>query len=98
MKTENSLTVGQLKKWLNDNNISDDTPIGIYLGDSERGSIAYGVIGETENEYDDDDEITNISETTGEHCYCKNMNCFTDETESKQVVVITDGCHYYEED
>lgn len=98
MKTENSLTVGQLKKWLNDNNISDDTPIGIYMGDSERGSIAFGIIGETENEYNDDDDVTNISETTGEHCYCKNINGFVDEAGSKQVIVITDGCHYYEED
>ena len=36
MTTENPLTIGQLKKWCEDNDISDDTPIGIYLGDRRR--------------------------------------------------------------
>lgn len=27
MKTDKVLTVGQLKRWCDDNNISDDTPI-----------------------------------------------------------------------
>ena len=44
IKTDNPLTIGQLKKWCDDNNISDDTPIGIYMGASERGDIAFGVI------------------------------------------------------
>ena len=44
MTTENPLTIGQLKKWCEDNNISDDTPIGIYLGDAERGSVALALL------------------------------------------------------
>ena len=44
MKTDSPLTIGQLKKWCIDNNIPDDTPIGIYLGDCERGDIAFGII------------------------------------------------------
>ena len=66
MTTGNPLTIGQLKKWCEDNNISDDTPIGIYLGDSERGSVAFGVVGDTKSEYNDDYYVTNLTETTGE--------------------------------
>lgn len=91
MTTENPLTIGQLKKWCDDNNISDDTPIGIYLGDSERGSVAFGVVGDTESEYNDD--ITNLTETTGEHCYFKNVANIFDDAESDQIVMITDGYH-----
>lgn len=93
MKTDNPLTVGQLKKWCEDNNISDDTPLGIYLGDSERGDIAYGVIGDTESEINDDFYVINLSETTGEHCYCKNTFSLFNEAKSKRIVMITDGCH-----
>ena len=91
MTTENPLTIGQLKKWCDDNNISDDTPMGIYLGDSERGSVAFGVVGDTESEYNDD--ITNLTETTGEHCYFKNVANIFDDAESDQIVMITDGYH-----
>lgn len=93
MTTENPLTIGQLKKWCDDNNISDDTPIGIYLGDSERGSVAFGVVGDTESEYDDDYEVSNLTETTGEHCYFKNVSNIFDEVESDQIIMITDGYH-----
>lgn len=65
IKTDNPLTIGQLKKWCDDNNISDDTPIGIYMGASERGDIAFGVIGDTKDDVDDDFHVTNITETTG---------------------------------
>ena len=79
MKTESPLTVGQFKKWCIDNNILDNTPIGVYLGDSERGDVAFCV--------------TNLTETTGEHCYFKNVANIFDEAEAKQIVMITDGCH-----
>lgn len=93
IKTSNPLTIGQLKKWCDDNNISDDTPIGIYLGDSERGDIAFGVIGDTKSEYNDDFYVTNLTETTGEHCYCKNIYSLFEDANSDKVVMITDGCH-----
>ena len=93
MTTENPLTIGQLKKWCENNNISDDTPIGIYLGDSERGSMAFGVVGDTESEYNDDCYVTNLTETTGEHCYFKNVANIFDDAESDQIIMITDGCH-----
>lgn len=93
MKTDNPLTIGQLKKWCTDNHISDDTPIGIYLGDSERGSVAFGIVGDTENEYNDDYYAINLTETTGEHCYFKNISNIFDEAESDQIIMITDGCH-----
>lgn len=93
IKTSNPLTIGQLKKWCEDNNISDDTPIGIYLGDSERGDIAFGVIGDTKSEYNDDFYVTNLTETTGEHCYCKNIYSLFEDANSDKVVMITDGCH-----
>lgn len=48
MKVKIPLTIGQLKKWCTDNNLSDDTSLGIYLGDSNRGSVAYGIVAETE--------------------------------------------------
>lgn len=92
IKTENPLTIGQLKKWC-DNNISDDTPIGIYLGESERGDIAFGVIRNTKSEYNDDFYVTNLMETTGEHCYCKNIYNLFEDANSDKVVMITDGCH-----
>ena len=93
MTTENPLTIGQLKKWCDDNNISDDTPIGIYLGDSERGSVAFGVVGDTESEYNDDYYVTNLTETTGEHCYFKDVANIFDDAESDQIIMITDGYH-----
>lgn len=93
IKTENPLTVGQFKKWCNDNNISDDTPIGIYSGASERGDIAFGVVADTPSENNDDFCVTNLTETTGEHCYCKNLYSLFEEADSKKVVMITDGCH-----
>ena len=93
MTTENPLTIGQLKKWCDDNNISDDTPIGIYLGDSERGSMAFGVVGDTKSEYNDDYYVTNLTETTGEHCYFKNVDNIFDDAESDQIIMITDGYH-----
>lgn len=93
MKTESPLTVGQFKKWCIDNNILDNTPIGVYLGDSERGDVAFGVIADTKSEFDDDFCVTNLTETTGEHCYFKNVANIFDEAEAKQIVMITDGCH-----
>ena len=93
MTTENPLTIGQLKKWCDDNNISDGTPIGIYLGDSERGSMAFGVVGDTKSEYNDDYYVTNLTETTGEHCYFKNVADIFDDAESDQIIMITDGYH-----
>ena len=93
MTTENPLTVGQLKKWCEDNNISDDTPIGIYLGNSERGGVAFGVVGDTKNEYNDNYFITNLTETTGEHCYFKNVANIFDDAESDQIIMITNGYH-----
>lgn len=93
MVTDNPLTIGQLKKWCSDNKISDDTPIGIYLGDSERGSVAFGIIGDTEDEIDDNFEVSNLTETTGEHCYFKNISDIFEESESEQIIMITDGCH-----
>ena len=93
MRVKEPLTIGQFKKWCFNNNISDDTPIGIYLGDSERGDIAFGVIGDTKNIFDDDDCIVNFSETTGEHCYCKNVRNIFKEAKSSQIVMITDGYH-----
>ena len=94
MRTDKPLTLGQLKKWCVDNEISDDTPIGIYLGASERGDIALGVIGDTENIYNDDDDIINLTETTGEHCYFKNIGNIFKEANSDKIIMITDGCHY----
>lgn len=96
MTTKNPLTIGQLKRWCDDNNISDDTPIGIYLGDSERGSVAFGVIGDTKSEYNDDYYVTNLTETTGEHCYFKNIVNIFDDAESDQIIMITDGYHIEE--
>ena len=93
MTTENPLTIGQLKKWCEDNNISDDTPIGIYLGDSERGSMAFGVVRDTKSEYNDDYYVTNLTEITGEHCYFKNIANIFDDAESDQIIMITDGYH-----
>lgn len=93
IKTENPLTVGEFKKWCDDNKISDDTPIGIYLGVSERGDMAFGVVADTENEIDDDFYVANLTETTGEHCYCKNLYNLFKDASAKQVVMITDGCH-----
>ena len=93
MTTENPLTIGQLKKWCDDNNISDGTPIGIYLGDSERGSMAFGVVGDTKSEYNDDYYVRNLTETTGEHCYFKNVADIFDDAESDQIIMITDGYH-----
>ena len=93
IKTDNPLTIGQLKKWGDDNNISDDTPIGIYMGASERGDIAFGVIGDTKSEYNDDFYVTNLTETTGEHCYCKNIYNIFEEVNSDKIVMITDGYH-----
>ena len=49
IKTGDPLTIGQLKKWCEDNNISDDTPIGIYIGESERGDVAFGVVADTKS-------------------------------------------------
>ena len=93
IKTENPLTIGQLKKWCNDHNISDETPIGIYIGSSERGDIAFGVIRDTKSEYNDDFYVTNLTEITGEHCYCKNIYNLFEEANSDKVVMITDGYH-----
>lgn len=93
MKTNNPLTIGQLKKWCIDNHIPDDTPIGIYLGASEKGDVAFGIIGDTKSEYNDDFYVTNLTETTGEHCYFKNISNIFDEAESDQIIMITDGCH-----
>lgn len=93
MRTKNPLTIGQLKKWCEDNDISDDTPIGIYLGDSERGSVAFGVVGDTKSEYNDDYYVTNLTETTGEHCYFKNVANIFDDAEFDQIIMITDGYH-----
>ena len=93
IKTDSPLTIGQFKKWCNDNNISDNTPIGIYIGASERGDIAFGVIGDTKSELNDDFYVTNLTETTGEHCYCKNIYNLFEEANSNQVVMITDGFH-----
>lgn len=93
MRTDKPLTIGQLKKWCNDNEISDDTPIGIYLGDSERGDIAFGVIGDTANVYNDDDDIINLTETTGEHCYFKNVCNIFNKVNSDKIIMITDGYH-----
>lgn len=93
IKTDNPLTIGKLKKWCDDNNISDDTPIGIYMGASERGDIAFGVIGDTKDDVDDDFHVTNITETTGKHCYCKNIYSLFEEANSDKVIMITDGYH-----
>ena len=93
IKTGNPLTIGQLKRWCEDNNISDDTPIGIYIGASERGDVAFGVIGDTKSEINDDFYVTNLTESTGEHCYCKNMYSLFEEANSDRVVMITDGYH-----
>lgn len=51
---------------------------------------------ETENVIDEDGEKENFSETTGEHCYCKNADILSDLYDmsmDKQIVIITDGCH-----
>ena len=93
IKTGDPLTIGQLKKWCEDNNISDDTPIGIYIGASERGDVAFGVVADTKSEYNDDFYVVNLTETTGEHCYCKNIYNLFDEVNSDKVVMITDGYH-----
>ena len=94
MKTDNPLTIGQLKKWCMDNNISDDAPIGIYIGTYERGDIAFGVIGDTKNEIDDEEFcVTNLSETTGEHCYMKNIGNIFEDVNASQIIMITDGFH-----
>lgn len=93
MKTDNPLTVGQFKKWCNNNNISDDTPIGIYMGASERGDMSFGVIGDTRSEWNDDFYETNLTEVTGKHCYCKNVYDLFEEAKSDQIVMITDGYH-----
>lgn len=93
IKTGDPLTIGQLKKWCEDNNISDDTPIGIYIGASERGDVAFGVVADTKSEYNDDFYVANLTETTGEHCYCKNIYNLFDEVNSDKVVMITDGYH-----
>ena len=50
MDINNPLTIGKLKKWCEENNISDDAPIGIYMGAIERGSVSFEVIGDTQNE------------------------------------------------
>lgn len=93
MKTDNPLTIGQLKKWCIDNNISDDTPIGIYLGDCERGDIAFGIIGDTKSEYNDDYYVANLTEITGEHCYFKNVFNIFEDADSDRIIMITDGYH-----
>ena len=72
---------------------SDDTPIGIYIGASERGDVAFGVVADTKSEYNDDFYVANLTETTGEHCYCKNIYNLFDEVNSDKVVMITDGYH-----
>lgn len=99
MLTKNPLTIGSLKKWCAENCIPDDIPIGIYIGDSELGDIAYGVIGETKNKPTEFSESVDFSETTGEHCYCKNTNVLQElynTTSRYQIVMITDGFHLEE--
>lgn len=85
------LTVGRLKEWLQKYHIPDDTPIGIYIGDSERGSIANGVIGETDCIVNDNFEPER-TELSGEHCYCKNGSVLND-IDNDFIVMITDGLH-----
>lgn len=92
MKTDKVLTVGQLKRWCDDNNISDDTPIAIYNGDYEDRALAYGVIGETKDIVNNELEPESTTETTGEHCYMRNIDIF-EESGEKQLVIITDGIH-----
>ena len=86
------LTVRELKRWLDNNHISDDIPIGIYLGDYEKGSVAYGIIGDSWNKYDEEDNVTNYTETTGEHCYCSNTMMLR-KAKTDKMIVITDGLH-----
>lgn len=91
IKEDKYLTVGDFKKWIEQYDIPDGTPIGIYIGDYERGSGAYGIIGETESIEDENYEPV-LTELTGEHCYCKDRSLIDDDV--KFMVMITDGCHY----
>ena len=93
MKTNKPLTVGQFIRWCEDNNVSKNTPIGIYFGDMEIADLTLGVVGDTECEIDDDDNIINMSETTGEHCFISNYNNIFEETNNKQIVFLTNGQH-----
>ena len=90
MIKDKCLTVGDFKKWIEQYDIADDTPIWIYIGDSERGSAAYGIIGETKEIIDDNYEPV-LTELTGEHCYCKDGSLIDD---VKFIVMIIDGYHY----
>lgn len=63
------MTVGNLKRWYEENKVSDDTPIGIYIGDSERGAVAYGVIGDTEEVIDEKTFEPIRTELSSQHCY-----------------------------
>ena len=93
MKTNKPLTVGQLVNWFKDNNISDDTPIGIHIGNENASEISFGVIGDTECEVNDDGCVINMTETTGEHCVDYTWGNIFEETGCKQTIFMTDGVY-----
>ena len=101
MKTAKVLTIGELKQWCERKGIPDNTPIGIYCGETESGHLAYGVVGETEDEIDiETSGPINVTEITGEHCYLANnsIQAMLKDAETERIIMITDGNHEETED